>query len=237
MDDSGEGRWTIEAAIEEAVPANVLSAALFARFRSREEHTFGEKLLSAMRFGFGGHVEHRMAAEAMAAASLDAAQARRHRRRAGAAVRDGDLRRGGRSGQAPADAGALQPRAGWKLSTEGFAVLGIDRNAEDDAAFAQDSRHHARASSPTGPRVRPTRSTAAAWAWLSDRLFYQAGDFEDPATYERLAARLDSARAARAAATRCSTWPSPRDSSATSSSDLAKAGLMQEHRPAASGAW
>jgi 6-phosphogluconate dehydrogenase len=55
--DSGEGRWTIEAAIEEAVPADVLSAALFARFRSRQEHTFGERLLSAMRFGFGGHVE------------------------------------------------------------------------------------------------------------------------------------------------------------------------------------
>ncbi len=55
--DSGEGRWTIEAAIEEAVPANVLSAALYARFRSREQHTFGEKVLSAMRFGFGGHVE------------------------------------------------------------------------------------------------------------------------------------------------------------------------------------
>jgi 6-phosphogluconate dehydrogenase len=55
--DSGEGRWTIEAAIEEAVPADVLSAALFARFRSRREHTFGEKLLSAMRFGFGGHIE------------------------------------------------------------------------------------------------------------------------------------------------------------------------------------
>ncbi|HEV2365691.1 MAG TPA: decarboxylating 6-phosphogluconate dehydrogenase [Caulobacteraceae bacterium] len=55
--DSGEGRWTIEAAIAEAVSANVLSAALFARFRSRQDHTFGEKLLSAMRFGFGGHVE------------------------------------------------------------------------------------------------------------------------------------------------------------------------------------
>jgi 6-phosphogluconate dehydrogenase len=57
VDDSGEGRWTIDAAIEEAVPVNVLSAALFARFRSREEHTFGEKLLAALRFGFGGHVE------------------------------------------------------------------------------------------------------------------------------------------------------------------------------------
>jgi 6-phosphogluconate dehydrogenase len=55
--DSGEGRWTIMAAIEEAVPADVLSAALFARFRSRQEHTFGERLLSAMRFKFGGHVE------------------------------------------------------------------------------------------------------------------------------------------------------------------------------------
>jgi len=57
VEDSGEGRWTIQAAIEEAVPAEVLTAALFARFRSRQEHTFGEKLLSAMRFGFGGHVE------------------------------------------------------------------------------------------------------------------------------------------------------------------------------------
>jgi 6-phosphogluconate dehydrogenase len=57
VQDSGEGRWTIEAAIEEAVPVNVLSAALFTRFRSRHDHTFGEKVLSAMRLGFGGHVE------------------------------------------------------------------------------------------------------------------------------------------------------------------------------------
>jgi 6-phosphogluconate dehydrogenase len=55
--DSGEGRWTIEAAIEEAVPVDVLAAALFTRFRSRQEHTFAEKMLSAMRLGFGGHVE------------------------------------------------------------------------------------------------------------------------------------------------------------------------------------
>jgi 6-phosphogluconate dehydrogenase len=57
VQDSGEGRWTVEAAIEEAVPADVLSTALYARFRSRREHTFGEKLLSAMRLGFGGHIE------------------------------------------------------------------------------------------------------------------------------------------------------------------------------------
>jgi 6-phosphogluconate dehydrogenase len=55
--DSGEGRWTIDAAMEEAVPLYVLSAALFARYRSRMDATFGDKLLSAMRFGFGGHVE------------------------------------------------------------------------------------------------------------------------------------------------------------------------------------
>jgi 6-phosphogluconate dehydrogenase len=57
VEDSGEGRWTIAAAIEEAVPAEVLSASLYARFRSRVEHTFGEKLMSAMRKQFGGHVE------------------------------------------------------------------------------------------------------------------------------------------------------------------------------------
>ena len=55
--DSGEGRWTVEAAVEEAVPAPVLSASLFARFRSRREHTFSDKLLSAMRAQFGGHAE------------------------------------------------------------------------------------------------------------------------------------------------------------------------------------
>ncbi|WP_375393961.1 phosphogluconate dehydrogenase (NAD(+)-dependent, decarboxylating) [uncultured Sphingomonas sp.] len=55
--DSGEGQWTIDAAMEEKVPANVLTAALFARYRSRVEHTFGDKLLSSMRYGFGGHVE------------------------------------------------------------------------------------------------------------------------------------------------------------------------------------
>jgi len=57
VQDSGEGRWTVLAAIEEAVPAEVLSAALYTRFRSREEHSFAEKLLSAMRNKFGGHVE------------------------------------------------------------------------------------------------------------------------------------------------------------------------------------
>jgi 6-phosphogluconate dehydrogenase len=56
-EDSGEGRWTVQAAMDEAVPAAVLSAALFSRFRSRETNTFAEKMISAMRKGFGGHVE------------------------------------------------------------------------------------------------------------------------------------------------------------------------------------
>ena len=57
VQDSGEGRWTIETAVEQAVPADVLTAALFVRFRSRQEHTFAEKVLSAMRQKFGGHIE------------------------------------------------------------------------------------------------------------------------------------------------------------------------------------
>jgi 6-phosphogluconate dehydrogenase len=57
VQDSGEGRWTVNAALEEAVPADVLTAAVYTRFRSRQEHTFAEKMLSAMRQKFGGHIE------------------------------------------------------------------------------------------------------------------------------------------------------------------------------------
>ena len=57
VQDSGEGRWTIQAAIEEAVPVDVLAVSLFTRFRSRQQSTYGEKVLSAMRQKFGGHIE------------------------------------------------------------------------------------------------------------------------------------------------------------------------------------
>src|SRR5260221_5937230 len=57
--DSGEGRWTVQAAIDEDVPADVLTTALYVRFRSRRDHTFAEKVLSAMRKQFGGHVEQK----------------------------------------------------------------------------------------------------------------------------------------------------------------------------------
>jgi len=57
VSDSGEGRWTLEAAAEEGIPAHVLAAALFQRFSSRGEADFQNKVLSAMRFEFGGHHE------------------------------------------------------------------------------------------------------------------------------------------------------------------------------------
>jgi 6-phosphogluconate dehydrogenase (decarboxylating) len=57
VSDSGEGRWTIKAAIDEGVPAHVLSSALYERFSSRGEADFADKLLSAMRYQFGGHIE------------------------------------------------------------------------------------------------------------------------------------------------------------------------------------
>jgi 6-phosphogluconate dehydrogenase len=59
VEDSGEGRWTVQAAIDEAVPAPVITAALFARFRSRQDATFADRLLSALRRQFGGHGEAR----------------------------------------------------------------------------------------------------------------------------------------------------------------------------------
>jgi 6-phosphogluconate dehydrogenase len=76
VQDSGEGRWTVEAAIEEAVPAEVLSSALYARFRSRQQQSFADRILSAMRFGFGGHIEGKEALDPAPAGSksIEAAQ-------------------------------------------------------------------------------------------------------------------------------------------------------------------
>ena len=57
VSDSGEGRWTLQAAIDESVPAPVIASALFSRFSSRGEADYGDRLLSALRFEFGGHLE------------------------------------------------------------------------------------------------------------------------------------------------------------------------------------
>jgi len=62
VEDSGEGRWTVQTALEEAVPADVITTALYVRFRSRESESFAEKMISAMRNQFGGHVERKRAA-------------------------------------------------------------------------------------------------------------------------------------------------------------------------------
>ena len=61
VDDTGEGRWTIQTAIERAIPVMTLSAALYARFRSRRQPNFADKVISAMRRGFGGHGEGKAA--------------------------------------------------------------------------------------------------------------------------------------------------------------------------------
>ncbi|MDE3131634.1 MAG: 6-phosphogluconate dehydrogenase (decarboxylating), partial [Acidobacteriota bacterium] len=61
VSDSGEGRWTVAVAVDESVPANVLSAALFSRFSSRGNAEYADKLLSAMRKQFGGHAEKQIA--------------------------------------------------------------------------------------------------------------------------------------------------------------------------------
>jgi 6-phosphogluconate dehydrogenase len=74
---SGQGRWTVEATVEEAVAADVITAALFARFCSRQDHTFGEKTLSAVPFGFGGQVEGQGPVEPEKTAASAAGQ-RRH---------------------------------------------------------------------------------------------------------------------------------------------------------------
>ena len=165
----------------------MLSAALFARFRSREGNTFGEKLLSAMRFGFGGHVEFR-------------------RRRDGSP--------GWQTlptGSKPAPkctmvifgaAGDLTKRLlipalynlrAANLLDDGFKVLGVDHNARDDQSFRKDleqfmQQHAADRDSESAEG----RIDGATWGWLGDRLFYQVADFSEEASYRDLSARLEA---------------------------------------------
>jgi len=111
VEDSGEGRWTIMAAIEEAVPADVLSAALYTRFRSRQTHTFAEKILSAMRRGFGAHIEPKVEPQPNPKLCQRPHHHDDHRRHAngaaGRSMQPGDLRRLGRSHPPAAGSGAL----------------------------------------------------------------------------------------------------------------------------------
>ena len=120
VQDSGEGRWTIQAAIDEAVPVDVLSAALYTRFRSRQEHTFAEKMLSAMRQKFGGHIELTAAAKQNGISSLPRdsnsmdqtdsyARRRATDRKARRSLRHGDFRRQRRPDPPQTDSRPLQP--------------------------------------------------------------------------------------------------------------------------------
>ena len=205
--DSGEGRWTIEAAIEEAVPANVLSAALFARFRSREEHTFGEKVLSAMRFGFGGHVEQpRRRPQPLRARPSEpmnrADQADRCRtigRRvtpprsaaaAGRPLRHGDLRRRRRPDQAARHAGALQSRLHAACCPTISSSSGVDHNRQTDESLAPNLTEMMQSFVGGTGEFDPSKIDQKSWAWLTERMFYLKGDFEDPKTYEAIRDKL-----------------------------------------------
>ena len=186
--DSGEGRWTINAAIEEAVPANVLSAALYARFRSREEHSFGEKLLSAMRHQLrrpcraaGADRRPRRNDRRAARATAD-----RRRRR----LRDGDLRRERRPHQAPARPGALQSAPRPVCCRDDFALIGVDHDDRERRRIgASASRCFARARRRNAAASRGDRSTSG-WERLAATMTYLSGDFDDDATYARAAATL-----------------------------------------------
>ena len=222
VDDSGEGRWTIEAAIEEAVPANVLSAALYARFRSREEHTFGEKALSAMRFGFGGHVEHR-----------DAPGARGRRQRTHAALRRAPWV--SRPSQLRPPRSPSTPKAGpcamvifggggdltkrlvtpalYNLATTGllpddFAIVGVDHSDGTDEGWRGSLDEMMQSFVGGTGEFDPSKIDAGAWDWLKSRMFYLKGDFEDPKTFEAVKSKLAEVEASHGrAATSCSTSP------------------------------
>ena len=224
VQDSGEGRWSVEAAIEEAVPADVLSAALYARFRSREQHNFGEKMLSAMRFGFGGHIE--------GSESIDPERSRtrrsglrRHSTPRSSAMPDnqstGHLRARMQSVAPrqvpPADpcamvvfgAGgdmakrllipALYNLSRTKVLPAKFALIGVDL-AE---GTAESWRDHLYAMLKTfvgnaSAEFDIDRIDEAAWKRLGQKMSYIQGDLTKPALYEKFAAHWVTRRRAMA---------------------------------------
>ena len=179
VEDSGEGRWTIHAAIEEAVPADVLSAALYARFRSRDPESFAMRLLSAMRKGFGGHVEPKAAGVRP-----------RHRenpmalRREARAVRQANpccFVIFGASGDLTARLlmPAIYRLAAQKRLPEGFAIVGLAHSHRSDDEF------RAILKKALDEHVSE-KADADTVAWLIERSSYVQGEFEDPAAYDRL---------------------------------------------------
>ena len=168
VEDSGEGRWTVMAAIEEAVPADVLSAALYARFRSREEDTLRRQ-----------------------AAVGDAQRVRRPCR---AQERMAEMDEPRQSPPAPCilvifgAAGDLTKRllvpalynlGAPKLLPEQFALIGVARSDKDDETFRASS-------APPCASSSPAKSAADDWQWLAERMHYIRGEFDDPAVYKTL---------------------------------------------------
>ena len=194
--DTGEGRWTVEAAIEEAVPANVLSAALFARFRSRVEHTFAEKLLSAMRFGFGGHVETPVMKGTAEGQGRDPTERSKARRSAAPPCCHGDLRRRRRPDQAAARAGALQSRQAGLPAASASRSSASTTTTRHRRKLAQAACTTSSADGKSGQgEFRPRAIDEAPGSGSRSRMSYQWAISDDAVTglAERLAKRAGGA--------------------------------------------
>ena len=173
VSDSGEGRWTIQAAIDEAVPAPVLTAALFERFSSRGEADFADKLLSAMRYEFGGHVEKTGSNGATSTSDVPTIALRR----AGLLRRDRRPRLQEDLPRAPGAGQARPPRRAGHRRGQG----GLGPRAAQRAGARRASR------STAASTRRRSRSSAAL-------LRYVDGDYDDPATFDALRKELGGAQ-------------------------------------------
>ena len=221
VQDSGEGRWTVEAAIEEAVPADVLSSALYARFRSRQEHTFGEKMLSAMRFGFGGHVEGQESIdpESKPKKSQDQLSSTERRGVAPCSTTSRGLTPTAqvvesppRRQPSPADpcaivifgAGgdltkrlvtpALYNLSRTKVLPENFAFIGVDHG--EGTAESLRNHLHGMLESFIGNAAAEfdvDKIDEAAWKRLAEKISYVQGDFTKPELYEKIRVALAEA--------------------------------------------
>ncbi len=217
VQDSGEGRWTVEAAIEEAVPADVLTTALYARFRSRQEHTFGEKMLSAMRFGFGGHIEGKepidpepsakeIARTRIGAGRRRVAHARQPSRSAAQVIESPARRRPVADPCAMVIFGAtgdltkrpvipaLYNLARTKVLPENFALIGVARSV----GTVENWRNHLYETlkgfvGNVATEFDIDHIDDTAWKQLADRMSCVQGDLTKPELYEDLCGALDKA--------------------------------------------
>ena len=222
MEDSGEGRWTVNAAIDEAVPAEVLTAALFARFRSRKEHTFAEKILSAMRAGFGGHKEPKKPRPQAELSDMTVTQAKQKKPDPCAFVIFGVTGDLAHRLVIP----ALYNLAATDLLPDNFCMVGIARKAM--------SNEELRDSLMKGLREFATRKVddAIAKRLLACVTCIEA-DPEDPASFDAMREQLDKLEAARkTGGNRLFYLATPPSAFAPISKELGRTGMLKEN-----GAW